>query len=245
MPRSKRQPERSFIVTMTDEIVFPAATNEDSNIVPEGRWTLELLGIEDAPPSQFRPEDGRRFKWNFALYDGPGLAPGQRFVFNNEPYIFYRHTSKKNSPRATARKYAEALIGKKFDDGYVPTVRDMVGRRMSGVVAYEISEFDSSQTVLKLLSLKSAGSPATTAQAAPARPAPAGRVSADPSEADVDRALVVSSLHKSVATLMKLDGASAKLAQDAIAQSDLDTAPIADIESLHASVKAAIAKAME
>lgn len=161
---------------MQDEITFPAATNEDSSIVPEGRWTLELLRIVDAEPSSFRPEDGRRFKWEFALYDGPGLQPGERFYFNGEPYVFYRYTSKKNSPRATARKYAEALIGKKFEDGYIPTLKEMLGRRMSGVVAYEASEFDANQTVLKLLSLKSVGVPSSAAAQAP-RPAPAAPAS--------------------------------------------------------------------
>lgn len=229
-------------MTMTEEIFFPAATSEDSHIVPEGRWTLELLRIEDAPPSTYKPEDGRRFKWVFALTDGPDVAPGQRFEFNGEPYEFFRFTTRKNSPRANARIYAEALMGQKFADGYVPTVRDMIGRRMSGVVAYQDSSFTPGQEVCTLISLRPVEKTPPVTRPAAARAVT--QISADATDADVDRALVVSSLQKSVENLLRLDPASGANAKTALDASDLETAPLADLQSLLDSVKAAVAASL-
>ena len=165
-------------MTIDDEIQLQPATNEDSAIVPEGRYTLHLVGLEKAPPSTFAPEDGPRVKWVFHLYAESGIenmARGEQFHFNNEPYEFWRTTSTKNSPRAYARKYAEALSGRKLEEKEVPKLSGLLDARMSAMITYEDDENDSSRKVLKMSGLKHVESPskATAQKSAPPKAAPA------------------------------------------------------------------------
>lgn len=225
-----------MVMTIDDEIQLMPATSGDGQIVPEGRYTLHLIALEKAPPSTFQPEAGPRIKWIFNLYD----AQGNAFMFNGSVYEFFRTTSTKNSPRAFARQYAEALLGRKMEDHEVPRLADCIGKRMSGLISYAPSANDPNTESLNLTSLKH-----VPTQAAPAPKPAAGQVSADPSEAEVDRALVVTGLQKSVTRLLKLDKNAGAQAQAAVAESDLDEAPIADLRALWDSIKAAIEKAMD
>src|SRR5688500_16765791 len=93
---------RSPTLVMTADIVRAPASKQDSTIVPEGRWRLELQRIEAAPPSTFSDDKSPRAKWVFHLYAEvvENMAKGEQFYFNGEPYELFRHTSLKNSPRA-------------------------------------------------------------------------------------------------------------------------------------------------
>lgn len=222
-------------MTIDDEIQLMPATTGDGAIVPEARYTLELVRCEKAPPSTFKPEAGPQIKWVFNLYD----ASGELFYFQNEPYEFFRHTSRANSPRAYARQYAEALLGRKLGDQEVPSLVSLYGLRMSALISYEPSSSDASREVLKLGSLKHI--PIAPAQTPVKQPT---QVSAEPSDEDVDRALLVTKLQKSVARLKKLDSASGAAAQAAVDESDLGTAPLDEIERLVGDVSSAINKAL-
>lgn len=205
-------------MTMTDDIVFAPATSMDSAIVPEQRWTLELIAIEKAPPSTFSDDNSPRAKWIFALYDDKG----ERFYFNGEPYLFHRHTSLKNSPRAFARIYSEALLDRRLEDGDVPTKAELIGKRMSGQVIYEPGTIDPNQQVLKLVSLR----PVTTAP----KTAPALAVAQVAPSGDVDRDLLISSIEKQIVKLAKLDSKKAKSWQ-ARPLDDLSNDELSDIKA--------------
>jgi hypothetical protein len=211
-----------------DDIGFMPATSSDGPVVPEGRWALELQRIEKAPPSTFNPERGPQMKWVFHLYaDGvEGFQKGDEFFFNGERYEFYRTTSRANSPRAYARQYAEALLGRRLEEGEVPQKSDLIGRRMSAMLTSEPSENDPTRMVTKMSSLR-------PIEAAPkVAPAPTAQVTADATAEDVDRALLVSTLEQQLRALKKKDKAAGAKAQEAVDDSDLDTAPLDDVRAL-------------
>ncbi len=231
-------------MTIDDEIQLQPATNEDSAIVPEGRYTLHLVGLEKAPPSSFAPEDGPRVKWVFHLYAESGIenmTRGERFYFNNEPYEFWRTTSTKNSPRAYARKYAEALSGRKLEEKEVPKLSGLLDARMSAMITYEDDENDSSRKVLKMSGLKHVESNGATA---PTRQAEPTQVSADPSSDEIERASIMTDLQKTVKLLTKLDAAQGKAAADAVAASPA-TPDLADLKRLQKDIQTALEKAMD
>src|SRR5262245_30713661 len=119
------------MVMVDDEIRLDPASSGEAAIVPEGRYTLHLIRLEKAPPSEFNPEAGPRINWIFHLYD----QQNEPFNFQDEVYEFYRTTSTKNSPRAFARQYTEGLLGRRLNDGEVPPLRSLVGRKMSGLIS--------------------------------------------------------------------------------------------------------------
>lgn len=219
------------MVMLDEDIRLDPATSADGAIVPEGRYVLHLIRLEKAPPSDFKPEDGDRIKWIFNLYG----ADGEPFYFQNEQYEFYRTTSRKNSPRAFARQYAEGLLGRRLNDGEVPPLRALVGKRMSGLISYGPSDVDPSKEVLKLTSLKAVADPA---------PAP-GQVSADPADEEIDRAVAITKIQKSLKRLGKLDDEAYARASEAVEKFDLDTAPMAALEALSGRISASIAKALD
>jgi len=119
-------------------------------------------------------------------------------------------------------------------------ISELRGKRMSAMVVWEPQKSDPKKKTIKLASLRHV--PVAGAAAAPKRDVTT--LSAEPSEEDVDRALAVQGLKKSVERLKKLDKEAGAAAQHAYDASDLDTAPIEDIQDLWAEVKASIAKAL-
>lgn len=231
-------------MVMTDDIVFAPASNQDSTIVPEGRWTLDLKRIEAAPPSTFSDDKSPRAKWVFHLFAETveNMAKGDQFYFNGEPYELFRHTSLKNSPRAYARKYAEALLGRPLAEGETPVKSDLIGRRMSAAITYDAGTIDPNTQVLNLSSLR----PVATPKPSPAEPkAPVRQVSADASDDDIDRAIVVSKIQKSLKRLKALDEEAGAQAQVAVDASDMDEALLDDLNILSEQISAAVQKALE
>lgn len=232
-------------MTIDDEIQLQPATSGDGAIVPEGRYTLHLIGLEKAPPSTFKPEDGPRVKWIFNLYAEmvDGLEKGQQFKFNGEPYEFWRTTSTKNSKRAYARQYFEALAGRQLEDKEVPRLSSVIGAKMSAMISYDDDPDDPNNKLLKMSGLRHIEAAKPTAAAGPAaKPAPAA--DADDDE-DPDRALLIRKINRSLKTLKGLDAAAAKRAQAAVDESDLDEALMEDLEQLSAQISAAVMAARD
>lgn len=238
-------------MTIDDEIQLQPATSGDGAIVPEGRYTLHLVGLEKAPPSTFKPEDGPRVKWIFHLYaeSVDGLERGQQFMFNNAPYEFWRQTSTKNSKRATARHFAEALGGRPLEEREVPKLGSLLDAKMSAMITYDADPEDPTRKVLKMGGFRHVSLP-RTAQAPAAAAAPAPEAASDIpwpviDKADIDRALTVNKLRKSYERLKALDEAAAKGARKAILESDLEEALLDDLVALSDQVSAAVRTAME
>lgn len=234
---------------VTDDVVFAPASNQDSTIVPEGRWRLELQRIEPAPPSTFSEDKSPRAKWVFHLYAEmvETLPKGEQFYFNGEPYELFRHTSLKNSPRAYARKYAEALLGRPLAEGEIPSKASLLGRSISAVISYDAGTIDPNQQVLNLSSIRpaQAAEKAAPAGATSAPKAPAPQVAADASDEDIDRALILAKIQKSLKRLKALDEDAGTQAQAAVDASDLDEALMDDLNILAEQISAAVLKAMD
>jgi hypothetical protein len=233
-------------MVMTEDVVFAPASNQDSTIVPEGRWRLELQRIEAAPPSTFSDDTSPRAKWVFHLYAEmvENMEKGEQFYFNGEPYELFRHTSLKNSPRAYARKYAEALLGRALTEGEIPSKASLLGKSMSAVISYDAGTIDPNTQVLNLSSLRPVAMAPKAAAPAPARPA-SPQVSADASDDDIDRALLVSKIQKSLKRLKALDEEAGASAQAAVDASDMNEALLDDLHLLSNQISAAVQTALE
>lgn len=233
-------------MTIDDEIQLQPATSGDGAIVPEGRYTMHLVGLEKAPPSTFKPEDGPRVKWIFHLYaeNVENMERGRQFMFDGKPYEFWRTTSTKNSKRAFARHYFEALANRKLNDQEIPRLATVLDARMSAMITYEDDPEDATRQVLKMSGLRHVAPPGPEAAAPSPEKAPPS-VAPDASDEDVDRALLVSKLLKSVKRLKALDAEAGAKAQAAIDASDLDEALLDDLKQLSEEVSAAVRQAME
>lgn len=220
----------------------PITEQQNTPILPEDRFIFELVGFERSQPDQWRKEGG--IKWTFNVYD----MDGRPFEFKDEPYQFYRTTNidkKTLKPLFTvgysANEWASALLGRTLGVDANFSISELRNKRMSAMVVWERQKQDKTKWSVKLASVRhvpvSLGSPASSAKPA------ADQVSDNPSEEEVDRALLMTGLRKSVARLKKLDAASGAQAEKALADSDTD-APLADLERLHEEVKTAIQKAL-
>ena len=219
----------------------PVAEQDYTPVLPEERHVFELIGFERSEPDQWRKDGG--IKWTWRVFEADGVKP---FVFQDEQYQFFRTTGLTRDGRPSfnvgtyANEWASAMLGRTLGTDADFKISELRGKRMSAMVVWEPQKSDPKKKTIKLASLRHvpvAGSTPTAQQRPP--------LSADPTADDVDRELVVTGLLKSVARLKKMDAIAGEAAAQAVENSDLDTAPLADLRSLWDSVKAAILKAAE
>lgn len=176
--------------------MFETATNAASTpIVPQDRFVVECLNVEEAapyaPPGE-QPKMGARpgIRWILALYSP---TSGERFYFQDDPYEFFQTTTANMQRGARAREYAEAFLGREIREGEKLSPDAVIGKKLVGMVIHELSK-DKTKKNAKLVAVEPVK---TVAQASPSQ------VSADPTEADVDRALLISKFEKKVAKAVK------------------------------------------
>jgi hypothetical protein len=222
--------------------MFETVTNAASTpIVPQDRFIAECIRLEEAPPYAppgEKPKPGAKngIKWVFALYYA---ATGERFHFQDEPYEFFQTTTANMQRGARAREYVEAFLGRELAEGENVNPSDILGKRCVGMVIHELSR-DKTKKTAKLAGVEPYRAPVTPNAARPS----AASVSANPSEDEIDRALLVSKLNKQVTRLTVLDEDAGAAAKQAVEASDLDTAPLPEIETLLDQINSALAKAM-
>ena len=212
--------------------MFSVATNQTGFLPDEGKYTVECLRIEEAPDNGF----GVGVRWVLALYDGSERVKND----GGYDYEFWQTTSPNMGPKARARQYVEAFLGRPLEEGERINPNDLPGKKLVGMIIHEDSKTKVGVQNAKLVSVK------PIAAAAPKqspRPSPT-QVSADASDEDIDRALVVTQVQKRAARLKALDDKAGQAALDAVAASDLSTAPLADIQSLSDAIQKQIAAAM-
>jgi hypothetical protein len=219
----------------------PVSEMDYTPVLPEERHVFELIGFERSEPDQWRKDGG--VKWTFRVFEADGVKP---FIFQDEQYEFFRTTGLTRDGRPNfnvgtyANEWASALLGRPLGTDADFKISELRNKRMSAMVVWEPQKSDSKKKTIKLASLRHVP---TTAGAAPKRDVTT--VPAEPSDDDVDRALSVQGLRKSIARLKKLDAEQGAAAQHAMDASELDTAPLSEIDELWSSVKAAIEKAMD
>lgn len=215
----------------------PVSIQSNDPVLPEDRFVFELVGLERSEPDQWRKNGGIRWTWR--VFQDDGRTP---FVFQDEQYQFFRTTGidAKGQPSMSvgtyAYEWASAMLGRELglDERLNPS--ELRGARMSAMVVWEKQKNDPTKKTIKLASLRHVPKAGTSA---PSRPNPT-QVSADASLEDVDRALVVTEVQKRAARLKKLDAEAGQAALEAVAQSDLSTAPLADLQSLSDAIQAQI-----
>lgn len=220
----------------------PVKEKNTDPILPEERFVFELIGFERSAPDQYHKNGG--IKWTFAvMYEN-----GQPFLFQDQPYELFRttNTNAEGKPLfnigTEPHEYAQALLGRPLGVDAHFAVSELRHKRMSAQVVWKPKKTKPGEKAATLAIFRHV--PVSTA-AAPAPRTEPGQVSADPSDDEVDRALMVSKLKQQVARLARLDAAAGANAQAAVDQSALDTAPLTEIERLLADVKAAVQKALD
>jgi hypothetical protein len=193
--------------------LFDDATNAVSTpIVPQDRFIIECLKLEEAPPyappgEQPKADARPGIRWVLALYSA---TTGARFTFQDEPYEFFQTTTSNMQRGARAREYAEAFLGRDLSEGERLDPSMLIGKKCVGMVSHEFTR-DRSKKNAKLVGVEPyreavAARPAARSAGATAvmeRPS-AASVSADASDADIDTALLISSVEKKIKQAEKL-----------------------------------------
>jgi len=135
--------------------MFAVATNQSGFLPDEGKYTVECTAIEEAPDNGYGPG----VRWVLALYEG------DRQVTSD----YWQTTSPNMGPKARARQYVEAFLGRPLEEGERVNPNDLIGKRCSGMVIHEPSKTKADQMVAKLVSVKPVGQ--AGAKAAPQKPA--------------------------------------------------------------------------
>lgn len=137
--------------------MFAVATNQSGFLPDEGKYTVECTAIEEAPDNGYGPG----VRWVLALYEGDRQATSD----------FWQTTSPSMGPKARARQYVEAFLGRPLEEGERVNPNDLIGKRCSGMVIHEPSKTKADQMVAKLVSVKPVGQAGS--KAAPQKSAPA------------------------------------------------------------------------
>lgn len=190
--------------------MFETATNAASTpIVPQDRFVVECLNLEEAPPyappGEAPKADAKPgIRWILALYSP---HTGARFTFQDEPYEFFQTTTSNMSRGARAREYAEAFLGREIAEGERLSPTMLLGKKCQGMIVHEFARNDKSKKNAKLVGVEpyretvAAAAPSRSANGAATavmeRPSVAS-VSADPTTEEIDRALLISSVEKKV-----------------------------------------------
>jgi len=115
---------------------FKNVTNTVGGTQPEiepGTYTVEVIGIEEMEPGQY----GERMRWVLGLTDEDGETIAWP---DKSPYEWWQQTGTTLGPRSTARKYADALLGRELRDGEDgdDILEELIGRTARALI--EIGE---------------------------------------------------------------------------------------------------------
>lgn len=143
--------------------MFSTVTNQTGFMPDEDKYIVECLRIEEAPDNGF----GVGVRWVLGLYQN-----GERVLQGDgTPLEFWQTTSPNMGPKARARAYVEAFLGRPLEEGERINPNDIPGKWLSGMVIHEDSTTKQGQKVAKLVSVK----PHTNGAAAAPAAKPAGK----------------------------------------------------------------------
>lgn len=177
----------------------PIAEQQSTPVLPEERFIFELIGFERSQPDQFRKDGGIKWTWLVWTMDG------QRFIFNDEHYQFFRTTGltrdgKPNFNIGTyANEWASAMLGRELGVDANFQISELRGKKMSAMVVWESQKADPKKKTIKLASLRHVPVGESMAEAPKSR----AQVEADATVDDVDRALALSKFEKKLARARK------------------------------------------
>lgn len=148
--------------------MFDTASNTDGTVLEAGQYVLTVESTEQAEDNGFGPS----VLWRFRVSD-PTTPEEFRLDDSGEPYLFWHWTSTKMTPRARARHWIEALLGRPIGDGERIDPSTLVGKRMTALVIHEEKEGQIRAKISMEVRPKPYGQPAAGGTAAPPKSAPA------------------------------------------------------------------------
>lgn len=110
--------------------LFNTPTDVEGFYVPEsGTYILDLVAIQEGPELQFGPT----IKWLWTVYD----MQSQPVLYEGNPAKTDALSSRKMGPRAKARKWTEAHLGRPLVEGEDATAleSEIVGKKVMGLFA--------------------------------------------------------------------------------------------------------------
>jgi len=116
---------------------FAAATSGEGPRLEPGQYVLTVISIE--PAEGGNPAFGPSVKWTFTVAN-PSTPNDLMVNDDGEPYDFWGHTSVKMSPKARARQWTEALVGRQLEEGERINPSTLIGQRMQALVIHEAGE---------------------------------------------------------------------------------------------------------
>lgn len=85
--------------------------------IEDGEYTAEFLSVEETPPTPNSPSNQPFLKWTFQVYD------------SDEGQPMTQATSMKFGPKANARLWTEALMGRPLTDGEDVEINDLAPKQ--------------------------------------------------------------------------------------------------------------------
>lgn len=221
---------------------FGAVKKKTYELMETGEYVFTLSELEETTG-----DFGDRMLWKFlvALKEDP---TGYICRDDGKERVLFAYTDPDVIIGSQCQEWAQVLTGRSFSEGDAPPDEDdLLGKRMTAYLTHYTPKKG-----------KNAGVPREQIVAGSAKsyrlPGPkvtngTGKAAslADPIPPDVDddRDLIVLTLKKRVARLLKLDKENGQKAQEALEASELDTAPLADLERLSDAVAESITAALD
>jgi hypothetical protein len=218
-------------------VTFGAVKEREFTLLEAGEYVLTLSELDEA-----EGQWGPRMVFKFLV------APKEDYTAyickpNGDEFVLWVFTDPDIILGSLQHEMIEALTKRKLQkDDAPPTEDDLIGEKLVGYIAHETptrgKNAGKKREALVAGSVKPFRMPAPKNGSGKAAP-PADALD------EGDREIVVASLKKRVARLQKLDAENGQKAQDALDASDLETAPIADLERLSDAVAESITAALD
>lgn len=206
-------------------------------LMEQGEYVLTLLELDEV-----EGQYGDRVVWKFLM--APLADPTAYYCRDDgQEKTIWGFTDPDIIVGSLAHQFAEALTGRKLDKTSEPPAEvELVGKRLVAYIRHETPKTGKSAGIKREAIMAGTIKPfreqkprsATNAAAAAATEFDEG-----------DRPLIVAALKKRVARLQKLDAENGQKALEALEASDLETAPLADLERLSDAVAESITAALD
>jgi hypothetical protein len=225
----------------TTVATFGGVKEREFTLIEQGEYVLTLFELEESE-GRF----GERMVWKFLV--APREDPTNYIARDDgQEKTVWVFTDRDIILGSFCQELVEILSGRKFEkDGEPPHEEELLSKRCIGYITHETPTRGKNAGKKREKIVEGSLKPFRLPTDKPRHNAPKPtQVSADPDIADVDRALVVTKLQKQVAKLTKLNAEAGAAAQAGLDASDLDTAPLADLERLLTDVTNAVTSALD
>lgn len=223
-------------------VSFGTVQKKTYELIDTGEYVFTLQDV-----GEITGDYGDRMQWDFLIAEKD--TPTEYFARNDGSARVLRFWTDRDIILGSKQhQWMQALAGRQFGEGDdLPDGGELLSKRMLAYLTHYTPKKGKNAGVAKEDIVMGSAKPFSLGgrkNGAASQPSPT-QVTAEPSDEDVDRALLVAKLEKQIARLKKLDEEAGAAAQAAYDQSDLGTAPMEAIEDLVSSVQHAINAALE